>query len=149
MWQTDYAVLWFFFLFSPESKSHPALDILFYIFTSIKSHAITAPRFDYCNSQYYGISYAFLLQSRWSRILQPGSQMDPINGPHYAGTTFTDSVTVIELTNAYCLFTNLHHSLAYLYIQYMKFLVHLIYPNPCVYWSETPWLWKHPQYIQG
>lgn len=58
-------------------------------------HAFTAPFLDYCiYLSYYGISHAFLLQSRSSGALQPGIKLDPINGPYYTGTTGTDSATV-------------------------------------------------------
>lgn len=55
-------------------------------------HALTMSQcLHYCISLYYGISHNFLIQSRWSTKLQPGLQLDSINGPYYTGITGNDS----------------------------------------------------------
>ncbi len=94
-------------------KIIPVIISLFSIFTSNKSHSCI----NHTNSRLLHltvlrISHAFLFDSRLSRILQPRIPLNPINGSYYAGITSTDSVTVIELINPYCLFTNLNRSLA-------------------------------------
>lgn len=50
---------------------------------------------------------------------------NPINRPYYTFRTGTDSVTVTELTNPYCLFTNLNPCSLFLYL---KFLSHFSDP---------------------